>query len=172
MTIATRKAWMRGAAVLGVAMSAFLAADLAAAQSTAPGQGTTPAAQGRQKLGPGRGLGRQMLLQGAAKRLGLTDAQREQLKTMAQSRRDEWRALADRMRTARQALREATSANPIDEAAIRQRSTEAAAVQADIAVARARAQAEMLQVLTPEQQTELETMRSRLRDRIASRRQR
>jgi protein CpxP len=111
-------------------------------------------------------------MRGAARRLNLTDAQREQIKTIAQSHRDEWRGLADRMRTSRQALVDATAANPIDEGAIRQRSADIAAVQADVAVARAKARAEMMQVLTPDQQAQLDTMRSRMRDRLAARRQR
>ena len=75
--------------------------------------------------------------------LGLTDAQRDQIKAIADAHKDEWKALADRARTAHEALDEAITADTVDEAAIRQKSAEVAAVEADIAVARAHAHAEV-----------------------------
>jgi protein CpxP len=104
-----------------------------------------------------------------ASRLDLTDAQKQQLKALAQSHREEWKALADRARTARQALHQAVTAETLDDAAIRQRSAELAAVQADIAVARAHARAQMFQVLTPEQQAKAKTLRSRVEERLRER---
>jgi Spy/CpxP family protein refolding chaperone len=83
--------------------------------------------------------------------LGLTDAQRDQVKAIAESHKADWRALADRARTAHMALNEAVTTAPIDEALIRQKSSELAAVDADLAVARARAHAEVFQILTAEQ---------------------
>src|SRR5438477_12804789 len=87
-----------------------------------------------------------------ASQLGLSDAQKEQIKSIAQAHREEWKALADREIGAHQALNAAVTADQVDEAAIRQRSAELATVQADTAVARARAHAEVFQVLTPDQQ--------------------
>jgi Spy/CpxP family protein refolding chaperone len=87
--------------------------------------------------------------------VSLTDAQREQVKAIAQSHRDDWKALTDRARTAHMALNAAITAEPLDEVLIRQKSSEVAAVDADIAVARARARAEVLRVLTPEQREKL-----------------
>ena len=83
--------------------------------------------------------------------LELTDAQHDQLKTIADSHKDDWKALAERGRAAHMALNQAVMADTIDEALIRQKSSEAAAVEADLAVARARAQAEVFQILTAEQ---------------------
>ena len=48
---------------------------------------------------------------------------------------------------------QAVTADTIDEALIRQKSAEVAAVDADMAVARARAHAEVFQILTAEQKT-------------------
>jgi Spy/CpxP family protein refolding chaperone len=92
-------------------------------------------------------------------RLGLSDAQKGQIKGIAQSHRDEWRALAERAVSARQALHSAIAADTIDETAIRQRSAEVAAVEADIAVARAHVRAEMFKLLTPEQQEKAKARR-------------
>jgi Spy/CpxP family protein refolding chaperone len=99
------------------------------------------------------------------RRLNLTDAQRDQIKAIADSHKDEWKALAERERTARTALNNAVTADTIDEAAIRQKSAEVAAVDADAAVARARAHAEMLQVLTADQKAQLKTMLSDVKNR-------
>ena len=121
----------------------------ASTQNTA--QGDVPFSGARHGRGPGFGpflpLGRM------AAQLGLTDAQKDQIKTIAQSHREEWTALADRMGTARKALNDAVTAETIDENLIRQRVSELSAVEADAAIARAHARAEMFQVLTPDQRT-------------------
>jgi Spy/CpxP family protein refolding chaperone len=109
--------------------------------------------------GPFRPFGASGMSRMMASRLGLTDAQKDQIKAAAQSHSDEWKALAQRAVTARQALHQAIAADTIDEAAIRQRSAEVAAVEADIAVARARSRAEMFKVLTPEQQEKAKALR-------------
>jgi Spy/CpxP family protein refolding chaperone len=52
---------------------------------------------------------------------------------------------------------------------IRQRSAEVAAVEADMAVARARAHAEVFQILTAEQKAQAKTLQSRGQDRMKQR---
>ena len=84
-------------------------------------------------------------------RLDSTDLQREQVGTVMQSHGAELKALVDRAFAAHEALHAAIGADPIDEGTIRARSGDVAAVQADMAVARARIRAEVFQVLTPEQ---------------------
>jgi protein CpxP len=100
-----------------------------------------------------------------ARELNITDAQKEQIKNIAESHRDEWKALADRGRAAHEALRLSVTAETVDEALIRQRSAEVAAVEADMAVARARAHAEVLQILTPEQKAQAKTLQSQAQER-------
>jgi periplasmic protein CpxP/Spy len=89
-----------------------------------------------------------------ARDLNLTDAQKDQIRTVAESHRDEWKALTDRARATHEALQQAVTADAVDEALIRQRSAEVAAVEADLAVARARAHAEVFRILTPEQRAQ------------------
>jgi len=103
------------------------------------------------------------------RQLGITDAQKEQIKNIATSHRDEWKALADRERAARQALNEAVTADTIDEGLIRQRSAEVAAVEADLAVTRARTHAEVFQILTPEQKAKAQELRSQMQERMKQR---
>jgi protein CpxP len=81
------------------------------------------------------------------------------------------KALGDRAMAARQALQAAITAETFDETTIRSRSTEVAAVEADMAVARARIRAEVLQVLTPEQQAQLKQMEAQMQQRAAGPRQ-
>jgi len=66
--------------------------------------------------------------------LGLTDAQREQVKAVMESHRDDQKAIGDRMQKARKALHDAIAADTFDEAAIRSAAAEVGAVEADAAV--------------------------------------
>jgi len=156
-----------GAAAIALGMGA---AVYASTQNTAMRAGPF---SGRRllmaRLGPGGGFAP---LRRLASRLGVTDAQKAQIKGVVQSHRQEWQVLAQRAAAARAALNDAVSADTPDEATIRQRSADVAAVQADIAVARAQARAEVFKQLTPEQQTEARTLRSKMKDRLAARRQR
>lgn len=126
--------------------------------------------------GPGRGGpgGPMGMLPMFGPQIGLTDAQRDQIKTIAESHTEEWKALGDRARTAHLALNEAITADTLDEALIRQKSAEVAAVDADLAVARAHAHALVFQILTAEQKAQVkkmqEEMKNRMKDRQAGRR--
>jgi Spy/CpxP family protein refolding chaperone len=117
-------------------------------------------------MGPGRGAGGPMgMLPMLGPRIGLTDAQKDQIKAIADAHKDEWKALADREHAARVAVDAAISADTIDEATIRQKSADAAAVDADVAVARAHARAEVLQILTADQKAQLKTMQAEMQSR-------
>lgn len=85
--------------------------------------------------------------------LNLTDAQREQVRTILQGHRDEGKALMDRATAATEALRKAT-AGTVDEGAAAQQGQAVGAVIAEAAVLRAKVRAEVLAILTPEQQAE------------------
>ncbi len=104
-----------------------------------------------------------------ARELNITDAQKDQIKNIAESHREEWKALADRGRTAHEALRQSVTAETVDEGLIRQRSAEVAAVEADMAVARARVHAEVFQILTPEQKAQAKTLQSQAQERMKQR---
>src|SRR5262249_58902704 len=86
--------------------------------------------------------------------------QMEQIRSIATSHADEWKALADKEREARQALQTAIAAVPFDELTIRQKSAALAAVEADAAVGRARARAEVIPLLTTDQQAKLKEIES------------
>ena len=90
--------------------------------------------------------------------LELTDAQREQVRGIMTARQADFRALANRLRTARQAEQSAVTRVPVDENEVRARVSELSAVQADFAVLRARVHEQVFQVLTPEQQAKARTL--------------
>jgi len=116
-------------------------------------------------MGPGGPGGPMGMLPMLGRQIGLTDTQRDQVKAIADSHKDEWRSLAQRARAAHDALNQAVTAETLDEALIRQRSSEAAAVDADMAVARAHAHAEVFQILTTEQKAQLKTLQTDRRSR-------
>jgi len=116
--------------------------------------------------GPGR-VGGPMGMLPMLGRIGLTDAQKDQIKSIADSHKDDWKTLADRGRTTHIALGDAISADTINEALIRQKAAEAAAVDADVAVARAHAYAEVLQILTADQKAQLKTMQAEMKKRMS-----
>jgi Spy/CpxP family protein refolding chaperone len=100
--------------------------------------------------------------------IDLTDAQQDQLKVIADSHKDDWKALADRARAAQSALNQAVTADTFNEAVVRQKSAEAASVDADMAVARAKAHAEVFQVLTADQKTKLKARQAEMNSRRGS----
>jgi Spy/CpxP family protein refolding chaperone len=87
----------------------------------------------------------------AVERLGLTGSQRDQIMAVVQSHDAERKDLNDRSFAAHQALDAAVMADTVDEGVIRARSADEAAIDADMAVMRARLRGEVLQMLTPEQ---------------------
>ena len=162
-----------GLAVGAVTLALGIAAAVHAYDQDTSGQNPNAGAPPFRGRGPGRGMGGPgpgggLLgpLPMLARELGLSDAQKDQIKSIADSHRSEWKALVDREIAARQALDAAVTAQTVDEATIRQRSSEVAAIEADMAVARARAHAEVFQVLTPDQQAKAKQLQSQMRQRL------
>ena len=104
--------------------------------------------------------------------LDLTDAQRQQVRSIVEARQGDFKAIGERLRVAQRAQHEAVTRVPVDENEVRARVNELAAVQADAAVLRARIHEQVYQVLTPEQQTkakELQAEREKRRTERAER---
>jgi Spy/CpxP family protein refolding chaperone len=156
---------------LGAGAAALLlglgAAGLTAAQDDPARPDRRPAMRRGGPLGPG-GPMVGVDLRG----LDLTEAQRAQVRAIMDAQRAATAPLLERARTARQALQEAIQAQPIDEGAIRARSAEVAVAEADLAVSRARLHADIVAVLTPEQQAELAERREQRDERVDDRRER
>ena len=173
-TVSKRIALAAGAGVIALGISAGVRAS---AQNTNPDPGSFrqprmgPMGGGHpgRFFGPGAEgpLGMLRLL---GPRLNLTDAQREQLKSIAETNKDEWKALGDRARAAHGALNEAVMAETVDEALIRAKAADVAAVDADLAVASAHARAAAWQILTPEQQAQAKQLQTEMKNRRGQRR--
>lgn len=91
--------------------------------------------------------------------LDLTDDQQAQLKQIADSHREEFQAAAEKARAAHEGMRALIEAETIDEAAIRAKSADVAAAQAELMILNAKVRKESLQVLTSEQQAKLKELR-------------
>jgi Spy/CpxP family protein refolding chaperone len=151
-----------GLAAAATAIAVSLAGGAYAASQDNSGQGPGPGGRpGRfggpgGPGGPGRGGGpggRLPLM--ALGRLDLTDAQKEQVKTIFESHKDEIKAIGDRARAAHLALDAALTGTT-------------AAVDADAAVAQARSFNEVYQILTTEQQAKLKEVQANRQKRMAS----
>lgn len=105
----------------------------------------------------------------ALRALDLTDAQREQIRQLTQQQREQARPLLDKVRAAQEARRQALEAVPFSEQQIRAAAQALAEVEADLAVQRARLQADIYALLTTEQQAQLEKMRAARDARIKER---
>jgi periplasmic protein CpxP/Spy len=156
------------AAVIAVVSMAAAAPMLTAQdQPRGPGPGMRGPGGGPGMRGPGggpRGFGP------GFRELDLTDDQKAQLKTIADSHREEFRAAGEKVRAAREGMRALVQADSLDESAIRAKSTEIAAAEADIMILNAKVRQESLQVLTSEQQTKLKELRTARQGQIKQRR--
>ena len=115
--------------------------------------------------GPGGPMGAVGPLGPIMRQIDLTDAEREQVRSIVDSHRDEMQALGERARPAHEALQAALSNETFDEGTIRARSAEVASVEADMAVAQARVYSEVFRILTPDQQGQVKKLQEEMKDR-------
>jgi Spy/CpxP family protein refolding chaperone len=163
------------ASAAGYAQPAAQAEPPAAPAAKSPAQAPPPAgpASLNQRAVVGRGQGRRVGLgpqgqpaAGAAARLNLTQAQRDQITALREAQRTDWQDLREKMRTARQQLQQAMRADIPDEAAVRSAAGAMAALQADQAALQARARSQFMKVLTPEQQAQMSQARAQRAMRV------
>jgi Spy/CpxP family protein refolding chaperone len=155
--------------VVGAAVVALgLASVYVSAQNSSGGPGPF---MGRGRGGPGGPMGMLgplgPMIMG---RLNLTDAQRDQVKSVVQAHSSDMKAVGDRAFAARKTLEAVISADTVDESAIRARSADVATIEADMAVMRAQIRAEIWQILTPDQQQQAKTMQAEMEQRMQQRR--
>ena len=135
------------AGICGLGVVTLLTAPLTAQGPDGPGRGLR--GHGPMRMGMGG-----LPLRG----LDLTDAQREQVRGIMTARQADFKAIGDRLKAAHEAQHQAVTRVPVDENEIRARVSEAAAVEADFAILRARIHEQVYQVLTPEQQAKAKTL--------------
>jgi Spy/CpxP family protein refolding chaperone len=171
------RTWQRMAgAALGVALLAGAGVAVVGAREQGPGGPGRGGMMGRRGPGGPGGVGGPIAL--PLRQLGLTDTQREQVRTALDAHKGEFEAIRTRMQAARTALDAVVTGDGFDEGAVRQKAVDVAAVEADAAVLRAKVHSEVWALLTAEQQQkarELKTQRAerraQLRERFEQRRQ-
>jgi len=97
--------------------------------------------------------------------LDLTDDQRAQLRKIREARQPEFKAAGEKLHAAREGMRALIEADSINESAIRGKSQEVAAAEAEVAILNAKVRAESMQILTSEQQAKLKEMRGQTKPR-------
>ena len=108
--------------------------------------------------GAGGGPGGHPHFKMIAKKLGLTDAQQTNAKSIFQGNKDVMKPIFDSLRTERDALQTLLHADTVDEAAIRSQTAKIAGIEADMNVNRAKMGVQFRAILTPEQLTTLKTI--------------
>lgn len=101
--------------------------------------------------------------------MDLTDAQREAIQAIAEQNRSEGRAMAEQLGAARASLNEAVMADVVNESTIRARAADLARLEADAAVQRAYVNADIWQILTPDQRVELRQLQAEAEERRGER---
>ena len=91
-------------------------------------------------------------------KLGLTDAQKAQAKTIFQGNKDVMKPIITSLRAERKNLQALIHADIINEAAIRAETAKIAGIQADLNVNRAKVGAQFRAILTPAQLATLKTL--------------
>lgn len=169
MSTGTRLSLAAGA----LALTFAVVAPLVAHDEQAP-QGPPPAG-GVPFRGPGPGgprggpMGGPMGMLGelgpAIRHADVTEEQQQQIRSVIDSHRDEFRAIGERMKAARDGMRAVVEADTIDENAIRAKAADVAAVEADQAVLGAKVRAEVLGLLTAEQLERVKQFRAEMEKR-------
>lgn len=152
-------------------VAAGLVAALAGGTAVSFAQG--PGRSGPGLSGPGRGGPRGVARMDFGLRgVQLTDAQREQVRSIMQSHRAEFENTRKALGEAQRAFAEATRAAAFDEATIRARSTALAGAMAEDAILRAKVRTEVHGLLTAEQQQQLKDREATRQKRMQERQDR
>lgn len=149
------------AGVAAMALAVVAPVFVAAQQDQPRGRG--PGIGGPMGPGPGgpgmRGPGGPMGFGPGFRGLDLSDDQKDQLKKIAESHQAEFKAAGDKARAAHEGMRALMEADTIDESAIKSKSQEVAAAQADVMILNAKVRKESMTILTAEQLDKLKERR-------------
>jgi len=164
MTIRFKTSLAAALAVVTIAAAAPMLVAASSAKATEARQDQPQRRQGPGFGGPppgGMGMRRGPMGFGPEFReLDLTEDQKAQLKSIAESHRDEFRAAGEKARAAHDGMEALVDADSINESAIRAKSAEIAAAEAEVMILNAKVRQESMQVLTSEQQQKLKELRA------------
>ncbi len=148
---------------LKIAAAAALAGGMALAQTTAPAPAPAPQpGQAKTAIRPRMRI-RQRILQA----LNLTDAQKQQAKSIFQQARQNAQPIRQQLKQNRQALAAAVKAN--DTAQIQSLSTQQGNLRGQALAIRSEAMAKFYSTLTPEQRAKADQIHQQIRERMQQR---
>ena len=124
----------------------------------AMGTGGPPPGGMRGPGGPGGPMG--MGTGSGFRELDLTDEQKAQVTSIVDSHQAEFKAVGEKMHAAREGMQALLEADTLDEAAVRAKSVEVAAAEADAAILGAKVRTQTVQVLTSEQLAKLKELQA------------
>jgi Spy/CpxP family protein refolding chaperone len=104
-----------------------------------------------------------------AEHLGLSEAQREHIRSALHQHHDALQSLRDRVHDAHEALRQVLDDVPQDSSAVRAASSALESARTELAVARGLRQADVRAVLTPDQAQQAQAQRDQRREHKAER---
>ena len=124
----------------------------------AMGRGGPPPGGMRGPGGPGGPMG--MGIGPGFRELDLTDEQKAQVTSIVDSHQAEFKAVGEKLHAAREGMQALLEADTLDEAAVRAKSVEVAAAEADAAILGAKVRTQTVQVLTSEQLAKLKELQA------------
>jgi len=104
--------------------------------------------------------------------LNLTDSQRQQVRELTRQRQQSGAQVQQRLRTAMDARRAAIDAAPVNEGAIRATTADLVAAETEAAILQAHLRADVLALLTPEQQEQVKKLQAERETRGDNRQER
>jgi len=116
--------------------------------------------------GPRHGFGGGQFLGGMAKHLNLTDEQKAEIRKILEAERELMKPVHEQLRENRQALNEVTKDGQFNEAQVTKLAEQQGDLVAQTIVSRERVQAQIWQLLTPEQREKASQVRERTKDRM------
>jgi len=140
--------------IAGVVVAGLLGSGAAFAQGPGGRPGGPGGRGGRGGFGARGDLGLPLA------QLNLTDSQRQQIRDLTQQRRQGGEQVQERLRAAMDARRAAIEASPVNEGAIRATAADLVAAETEAAILEAHLRADVLALLTPEQQDQVKKLQA------------
>ena len=115
--------------------------------------------------GSGEGRGEGIMFERMAEKLDLSEGQKAEIEALRDSHREQAEPIIEQARAARHAVGDLMRSDAFDEETIRSAAQQAADIQVELTVLRARHHSEMQSILTPEQQEKAAELREQWREK-------
>lgn len=113
-----------------------------------------------------RGFGHRGGFERLAKKLNLTDAQKEQVKQIRETSKAKVQPLKENMKSIHQQMETATADGQFDEAQVQALATQQANIMAQMIVEKERTKSQMFAILTPEQQAQAKQLKEQMKEKF------